>query len=201
MKTVHFFRRLHLYLGLALAPWILMYGVSSIPFAHPAYFQQRDQATGRPLWTVEYQRPYSVQVPAGSENLREFAQAVLTDLGIEAPNIGASRPNADTVNVIAYSFLRSTRVILRQSQQTVTVEHRRFRFDQFLTGMHARGGFVQDGLLNDLWGVIVDVVGAAMILWIMTGLILWWRIRSHRRWGLVAVGAGTAAFLVFALQL
>ena len=42
MTFPHFNRRLHLYLGLALLPWLFMYGLSSIPFAHTQYFERRD---------------------------------------------------------------------------------------------------------------------------------------------------------------
>ena len=42
MTFPHFNRRLHLYLGLCLLPWFLMYGASSIPFAHGQFFEARN---------------------------------------------------------------------------------------------------------------------------------------------------------------
>ena len=50
MTFPHFNRRLHLYLGLALLPWFLMYGLSSVPFAHSQYFEDRDKANGLPIY-------------------------------------------------------------------------------------------------------------------------------------------------------
>jgi hypothetical protein len=201
MKPNLLLRRLHLYLGLALFPWVLMYGLSSLPFAHADYFQKRDVATGKPLWTLRFERPYDAPVPTGATQLRAFGLGVLQEIGIEAPNVGVSRPNQNTVNISAFSFLKTTRVVYAVGQKKLTVEDRRFRFDQFLTGMHARGGFNQEGFLQDSWGVLVDVVCLTMVLWIATGLCLWWGLSSHRAWGLVALLAGLGSFLFFALRL
>jgi hypothetical protein len=38
MSLTLLLRRLHLYLGLSLSPWFLIYGVSSVVFNHPQYF-------------------------------------------------------------------------------------------------------------------------------------------------------------------
>jgi hypothetical protein len=67
--------------------------------------------------------------------------------------------------------------------------------------MHARGGFEQDGILQLSWSVVVDVVCLAMMVWIASGLYMWWGLSGHRRWGLLAILAGTASFLVFTMGL
>lgn len=190
-------RALHLYLGLGLVPWFLMYGVSALPFAHHDFFQRRDAAQGRPLWQVRFERPLSEPPPKDSAALREFGRRLLADAGVEAPNFGIYSPNADTVQVHAFSFLHATRIVYAVKQRKITVEDRRFRFDQFLTGMHARGGFEQDGFLSDGWGVMVDLVSLAVILWVLTGYYMWWGLARHRRWGGIAVLAGWSAFALF----
>ena len=83
----------------------------------------------------------------------------------------------------------------------MTVEDSRFRWDLFLTGMHARGGFQQEGVLPTAWSVVVDLVALAILLWIASGLYMWWGVRGHRRWGWLAMAFGTGSFLVFALRL
>ena len=80
-------------------------------------------------------------------------------------------------------------------------EDRRFRWDQFLTGMHARGGFDQEGLLVRSWSVVVDVVQIAILLWVATGFVMWWELRTHRRSGFLAIAAGVVSFVAFALLL
>jgi hypothetical protein len=201
MTTGHFLRRLHLYLGLGLLPWLFMYGISSLPFAHNQYFNDRDAANGVPLWQPREERPFEAPVPAGADALREFGRGILDHTGLSAPNFGVYRANPNTVIVTAFSFLRTSRVVYTLDRKTLRVEDRRFRFDQFLTGLHARGGFEQDGILADSWGVVVDLVCAAMILWVVTGFYMWWGLPAHRRWGWTAILSGAAAFAVFTLTL
>ena len=40
MTFSHVNRRVHLYLGLFLLPWLFMYGISSLPFAHAPFFMR-----------------------------------------------------------------------------------------------------------------------------------------------------------------
>lgn len=197
MNLPLFLRRLHLYLGLALLPWLFMYGLSSLPFAHNQYFHKRDEAKKLPLWTVRDQRPFDRPVPADPAARREFARQLLQESGIRQPNFGTYQPNPNTLQIFAFSFLQSERVVYALDKKTISVEQRRFRFDQFLTGWHARGGFEQDGWLSKSWGVVVDLVCVAFILWIGTGLYLWWGIPSARRWGAATILAGAASFAVF----
>ncbi|NJO20860.1 MAG: hypothetical protein HC838_13605 [Spirulinaceae cyanobacterium RM2_2_10] len=49
--------------------------------------------------------------------------------------------------------------------------------------------------MHDLWAVIVDLVCASFILWIASGLLIWWRSGQPRAWGLVALGAGVLSFV------
>src|SRR6266545_2134869 len=182
MTFSHFNRRLHLYLGLSLLPWFFMYGVSSFPFAHNQYFERRDAARKLPLWTVRLEQPLDAPVPEDQEKLRAFGASLLKRVGIDAANFGAYRQSPTQFNVYAFSFFKATQLKYYIDQKKLTVEDRRFRFDQFLTGMHARGGFEQEGVLQDSWSIIIDVVSIGMIVWIASGIYMWWGIRGHRGW-------------------
>ena len=146
MTFTHFNRRLHLYLGLALLPWLFMYGISSIPFAHGEYFQRRDAAKGLPLWTLRSTHTVDAAIPEDPHQLRAFGAALLREAGITADTYGAYQQTSTQVNVYVYSFRSSTQLKYFADQKRLTVEDRRFRWDQFLTGMHGRGGFEQESL-------------------------------------------------------
>ena len=81
------------------------------------------------------------------------------------------------------------------------MEDKRFRWDQFFTGLHARGGYQHDGLLNDAWAYIVDLVCVSILVWIASGLYMWWKLSSTRRWGAVALSGGILSFVVFLVAL
>jgi hypothetical protein len=197
----HLNRRLHLYLGMALMPWFFMYGISSVPFAHNQFFEQRDAAKGLPLWTLRAERTLDMPVPQDTAGLRAFGAALLENAGVETTSYGTYRQSPTQVNVYAYSFWQSTQLKYFIDQKKLTVEDRRFRWDHFLTGMHARGGFEQDGFLQRSWSIVVDIVCVSMIVWIASGLYMWWELPGQRRWGWLAILAGTASFLFFTMRL
>ena len=198
MTLHHLNRRTHLYLALFLLPWFLMYGVSSIPFSHNQYFEERDKAKGLPLWTKRFERSYDVAVPDGPE-LKALGDRIMKDTGFTG-NHGTYRQNANQVNVYVYTFWHSTQIKYFIGEKKLVGEDRRFRWDHFLTGMHAKGGFEQGGW-NDLWGIVVDLVCLGMMMWVMTGLVMWWSIPVTRRWGWVALGAGAGGFALFLWRL
>lgn len=202
MTISHVNRRLHLYLGLALLPWFLMYGVSSIPFAHTRFFDERDAAKGLPAWTLRDEKSIDMPVPhGGAAELRPLGAALLREAGIEGTSFGTYRQSPTQINVYSYSFWRSTQLKYFVDQKKMTVEDRRFRWDHFLTGMHGRGGFEQDSLIDRSWSVVVDLVSLSMLLWIASGLYMWWELPGQRRWGWIAIVAGLASFAIFTLQL
>lgn len=194
-------RRTHLYLGLALLPWFFMYGISSLPFAHTQFFDQRDAAKGLPLWTLRSDRISDVRPPDDDKALRAFGAELLREAGISGTSFGTYRQSANQINVYSYSFWKSTQLKYYHDQKRVTVEDRRFRWDQFLTGMHGRGGFEQEGLLDLSWSVVVDLVCLGIIVWILSGLYMWWGLSGHRAWGWIAILAGALSFIGFTLRL
>jgi hypothetical protein len=201
MTYSHLSRRLHLYLGLALLPWFFMYGISSVPFAHNQFFERRDAAKGLPLWTLRAERTLDVPVPESAAGLRAFGATLLQEVGIGNTSFGAYRQSPTRIDVYSYSFWKSTQLKYFVDQKKLTVEDRRFRWDHFLTGMHARGGFEQDGILQHSWSVVVDLVSVAMIVWVASGLYMWWELPGQRRWGWLAIVGGVVSFLLFTMRL
>jgi len=202
MTFSHVNRRLHLYLALALLPWLLMYGASSLPFAHGQFFEALDAKKGLPMWTARYERPLDVPLPdASAASMRRFGETLLDEGGISRTSFGVYRQSPTQINVYAYSFWHSTQLLCFTDRKMVRAEDRRFRWDQFLTGMHARGGFEQADLLASSWSVVVDMVQIGILFWIASGLIMWWELRGHRRWGLAAIVGGLVSFVLFTARL
>ena len=67
--------------------------------------------------------------------------------------------------------------------------------------MHARGGFQQEGFLHDAWAVVVDIICIAFLIWIASGICMWWLLPTCRTWGTVALGGGIISFVLFLLLL
>lgn len=187
-------RRTHLYLAMFLLLWFLMYGVSSLPINHPDWFRQTD-GVGEPQWSVTFDREYNLEVAEGAD-LRSVGTQILKDAGLEG-SFNAGRPAPERIIVNRFDFWSLQRLTYFIEEGRLLAETRRFRWSQFLVRMHVRGGFRQDSILADAWAVIVDVVCVAMLIWIASGIYMWWLIRKTRLWGAVALGGGLLSFLFF----
>ena len=192
-------RRVHLYLAMFLLPWFLMYGISSLPFSHPSWLGDWYKNDGIPQWTERFERPYDRPIPEDADQ-QAIGKQILKDIGLEGA-FGSHRPNERRFNVYLFDFWSATRVTYYVDERRICVEDRRFRWDHFLTGMHARGGFMHESFLHDAWGVVVDIVCVAFLLWIASGIYMWWKFPRTRIWGAIALGGGVASFLVFLLAL
>jgi hypothetical protein len=200
MKLLHLNRRLHLYLALILIPWTLMYGISSLVFSHNTFFEDLDKAKGLPLWTKVGERTgYEIPIPEGT-NLRPLADQILKDTGLVGGDYGAYRQSPTQINVYIFNFWKSTQVKYFIPEKRLLIEDRRFRWDHFLTGMHAKGGF-QFGFMHDLWAIFVDAASVGLLLWVLTGLVMWWNLPQTRRWGAVALLSGILSFAIFLWKL
>jgi hypothetical protein len=125
---------------------------------------------------------------------------IVKDFGLSGA-YGAYRQGPNQITVYVHTFLHATQAKYFVAEKKIVVEDRRFRFDQFLTGMHARGGFEQESLLDKAWGATVDVACFGMLLWILSGVYMWWTLPGLRKWGWVAVLAGTGSFALFMAKL
>jgi len=198
MKLSHANRRTHLYLGLTLAPWFLMYGISSAAFSHGAFLDELDKTKGLPQWTKRFEQTYEIAIPNDGP-LRPVASKMMSDFGLQGA-YGAYRQSPNQINVYLYTFWRSTQLKYFIGEKKVIAEDKRFRWDHFLTGMHAKGGFEQGGLHN-LWGIFVDLVCLGMLAWVISGLVMWWQLPSTRGWGWLAFLGGLISFVLFLLRL
>ena len=137
-------------------------------------------------------------VPEGPD-LKALGDRIMKDTGLQG-SYGTYRQSANQINVYVYSFWKSTQVKYFIAERKLLAEDRRFRWDNFLTGMHAQGGFEQGGYRN-LWALVVDLVCLGMLLWVVTGLVMWWSLPFARWWGWLAFGSGLAAFGLFIWRL
>lgn len=196
MKTFDLFnRRTHLYLGLLLLPWLLMYGVSSFMVSHQDWFKRdRPQA-----WKLVSEREYSRPVEPGAD-LRETAHEILKDCDMEGA-FWAQRPRPNEIRINRFRFRDESRVTYLLNEQKLRVEHQSLPWTQVILRLHFRGGFLQPTFWNDFWAVLVDFICVAMLAWVFSGLIMWWKQPRLRIWGTIAITAGLISFLTFIWKL
>jgi len=187
-------RRTHLYLGLFLMSWLLMYGVSSFIVIHHSWFRS-DKATRQLLFEKTYSRPVNLQGPNNSPELRAAAQEILKDCDLEGA-FWVDKPKADTLHIERFSFRDSINLTYSLQEQKLKAEHKSMRWSQVPVRMHFRGGYGQPGFWDKFWGLLVDMACIGIFIWVASGLIMWWRLPRLRTWGAIALGSGIVSFVL-----
>lgn len=68
---------------------------------------------------------------------------------------------------------------------------------RFLTRLHTASGYPYQGGPRRGWALVVDATAVVMLFWAASGLVMWWQVRSARRWGagVLLLSAAVAAYL------
>jgi hypothetical protein len=191
MKSMNLIlRRTHLHLGMLLIPWLLVYGLSTVMFNHPDSFKKLRPADPQfvPLW----EKDYALTEPLRDDNLREVAGRILADQGLRGAF--AANRQGSRLNINVQNFLEPKRLVYDLEQKKLRAEKKKFSWVEVLQRLHFRAGYNGTGPLANVWPLFVDIFCITMLIWILTGLYLWWKIRAARAWGWVTLAAGAASF-------
>jgi hypothetical protein len=63
--------------------------------------------------------------------------------------------------------------------------------------MHRRRGYGTPYLSDDLWAITVDLFIFASVLWVASGIWMWWELKVTRRWGTISILGGIAILAFF----
>ncbi len=192
-------RRAHLYLGLFLMPWLLMYGVSSFIVIHNKWFPS-DRPAREILFEKAYGRPVNLRGANNSPELRAASQEVLKECDLDGA-FWVDKPKPDTLHIERFTFRDSISLIYSAKDQKVKAERQQMLWSQLPQRMHFRGGYGQPGFGNKFWGLLVDAACLGILIWVGSGLIMWWRLPRLRVWGALAIGGGILSFVLLVWRL
>jgi hypothetical protein len=102
---------------------------------------------------------------------------------------------------LARSWERSALVARRVESSVEPIKKTQFRASTFLERMQRRRGYDQPYALEDTWGFTVDVAVVTMAFWSLSGIWLWWELKSTRFWGGLSLAAGLGLFTIFLILL
>jgi hypothetical protein len=152
-----------------------------------------------PLWSTKFEQEYHRPVTENAD-LREVATEILNEFELRN-SFFVSRPTPERLNINVQDFISQTRLTYFIEEGRLIMEEQRFQLKTFLIWMHLRGGYGQDHFLDDLWAVLLDLVCIAFLVWVFSGIYIWWKLRELRIWGIVALFGGLVTFGWFLLAL
>ena len=196
------FRDLHLYCGLFLGPFLIVFAVSAILINH---------AVGR-AGAMGVSTPTPVQIPEGIEKLDpaarvRAARGILDQLRLSGEMNSAgfnAKEKMLTIPVSRPGWEATVRVDL--PRQEARVESRRTGLSGAVDWLHKMPGphlanIRGNWLYTRVWSVLSDATVYLLLLITATGVYLWLVLRAERRAGLLLLAAGAISFFgtVYAL--
>jgi hypothetical protein len=188
-------RRLHMYLALFLAPWMLMYALSTLAMANRE-FVQTFYATKTPALTIEREMNYSRTFIAGATP-EQMGQQILEDLSFNGAHRVSGGTDGKPLVIERLSPLAQRRITFDPATRQVSVQREEFRCPTFLERMHTRRGYQHPYAWADSWALSVDVTACAIVFWGLSGLWMWWELRPTRLLGGLCFALGLALFGTF----
>ena len=187
-------RRIHMYLALFLMPWMLIYALSTLLMNHHEWVSQW-YSTQNPAFVVEKEISYA-KTFSGDALLETIAGEVLRDLGMDgAHNVRGGEGKPIIIN--RFDPIAQKRITYDPAQSSVLVEREEYRTPAFLGKMHRRRGYQHPYLTDDAWGFSVDLAVLAMMFWCLSGIWMWWNLRTARKWAGISMVSGFALFALF----
>lgn len=189
-------RRVHMFTGLFLAPWMLMYALSTLVMTHQEYVNSF-YASQSPVMVKERELDYSRSF-ATNATREVIAQQILKDLGMEGAHSVSGGGDGKPLAIQRQHALPQRRVILDAVKRKITIEREEFRTPTILERMHRRRGYNHPYALEDTWGFTVDVAVVTMVFWSLSGMWLAWELKATRVWGALSFVVGVGLFVAFA---
>jgi hypothetical protein len=110
-------------------------------------------------------------------------------------------PGTPPREVARQGLLTPRRITFTPRDRRLVVERMELDTSGFLNRFHRRRGFQQAYAADLAMAISVDAVIAAMVFWGLSGLWMWWEMRTTRLWGLACVVTGLGMFTLFVMTL
>jgi hypothetical protein len=178
-------RTLHLLLASVSLPFLLMYGISAVQMAHGTWFDMKPAVSET-----------QVQLQPGLADGRAVAREVTS---------AAPRVRGELTNVRAGSAEVTLRLVLpgivhdvryQNASGETSVKTSVAGTMGMLNRLHHAAGLWHEPITLRLWGVVVAIVSAALLLLGATGIYMWFARRSERVLGAVLLAVNLVVVIV-----
>jgi hypothetical protein len=192
-------RSLHLYTGLFLVPWMMVYATSALLINHgPALREWLDIQPPKQEVIQETKFTPSDTFP---EDLDQQSAAILTHLGLEgAHRVLVGQSNEQQLKIFRMCARGNYIITWNRVEESIVVQQQQpFSYMRLINSLHFKGGYGQPYLAHILWAVIVDLVGISIAFWVVSGIYIWARRPTKRLLGGIFLVGGIVLFIALVL--
>lgn len=195
-------RRLHYFLGLYFLLFIWLFAFTGLLLNHPRWRLSRMPNDAQPAYE------HTIQDPSGETALAR-AQDVIRQLGlrgeIDWPQ-ASPQPDRMDFNVVHPRLAVQVRVDLRTARASVRQTERpwwsAFTISHTFSGWHYNVPTTRrDWLLTSVWTIAMDALAMGLLVMVFGSYYMWYRLKTKRTLGFIALGAGWFVCGLFVLGL
>lgn len=198
VRVDRWMRWLHLYTGLFLTPWMLVYGTSALFLNHNAWFQEKLGI--EPMKMAEVRRMDFVPDDGFPRDPEQQAERILALLDLQGPHRVLPKPPPNQMVIMRLSLSGNRRIVwLKRQSQLIVQKQGPFSYYRLIHMLHFRAGYGQSRAAFVAWAVIVDAVAVSLWLWVLSGIYLWARRKGKRALGLILLLGGIGTFTTLVL--
>jgi hypothetical protein len=168
-----FFRQLHLFSGLVLLVFIVLYFGTGYVMIHPEWFGDEGPETAR--------QDVALGIPAGldDDGLSRFLQ---DRFGLRGKRLPARHHDDGSLLFAYYHPGTFSEVTVAADRRTVTLATHTESWQRVVHGLHRLHGY-GGGWAYVLYAFCMDLASVALIVFALTGVYLWHRLtKPRRRW-------------------
>jgi hypothetical protein len=198
-RTDRVMRWLHLYTGLFLVPWMAIYGTSAIVLNHGKWFNEHfvPPVEWKVIRELDFTPDESFPTGNTPEARKAQAGAILKHVDLDGPHFARPNPPHPKLFIHRASGAGHYMVKWHSDQSRIVVERQQpFSLLRLIHTLHFRHGYDRSYLVPWIWGLIVDVVGVSIWLWLVSGVYIWARRPKRRLLGGICLSAGLVLFAV-----
>lgn len=179
------FRQIHLYSAFVLMAFIVMYFVTGYVLTRGSLFGKAS------VTTTQRTVPVNSALLSAKSDEAAFATALQEQLGVSGKRSPAKRRDDGSWRFTFFHPGHQTEVTLAADLKSASIAEKHFDWQGALVGFHRLHGY-GGGWLYDLWAVLYDLASGAMIVFAVSGVVLWHRLARPRWPGWVVLACGLA---------
>jgi hypothetical protein len=192
LRCDRWMRAAHLYTGLLLTPWMVVYAVSAFCVNHKTWFSGPDKPG--PKFEVLREVEYPLD-PGFPKDPKEQVETILRHLDLEGAYRMPGDPQANPLVIYRSCAAGQYRITWhRQPSRLVVERYGPPSFYVLVNSLHFQHGYDLEPIAYQTWAVIVDVVTASTVIWVISGIYLWARRPRRRLLGGACLAAGVVLF-------
>jgi hypothetical protein len=190
---------LHLYGGLFVSPFVLVFAISAIRLNHTRH------SGGAPP-EPKLRRQENIEIRTDLESL-PLAKQIMAQVGVSGEiEFFRHQPQEKRLVIPVMRPRQRMRITVDVESRTAQIEQWRTSFWEALLYLHKSpgphlAGFRGNWFMTRIWCRLADATACLLLLVSASGIYLWALLRAERRTGLIVLGAGGLSFFALTVAL